>query len=760
MTIRRGGLIVLVLLAVIALAGWLGWQLALARLTALGIHDLEVKGTDLSTDRLAFRSLAFNYRNDGQDIQVHLEQPEVKLDWSDLQVEAVTVKGARLQGKARGGTEPQPGKEPPESSVSSRPADLALPEQWPFWVPRQLAIDEFSADLPCRAGECRFGGQLGLVRQADSVALSIELSMSPGWANAVDVTSGGDRQPLRVSGNLKVATGIALTGATRGELTVNGLKPWLSQWLEGVPPRLLPFSARLELSPTGSASTTLEHWPVQVKLTTKGGADLALTGRWTFESSDPWQLHVDNGRLTGQLAEWRQSGWVLRRMAADLKLAGTLAADSVALRLLSGSSLRIRHIDPVGQDRMIWVDNLTLDPSGLAISSDLSVNAVAPQISGPVSMDVDQLRYPGLRPQPWSLDGEVAGRFPALTYTGTLGSQSGTAVTAEATWHPDQRLTATAGFTLTSDNRANHLAETLTAWPPSLTMSSGQIDVGADLQWQAGEAPESSARLVAAGASGVYNRMAWEGLTGEVRVMVDGERLQVVSDPLRLDQLNPGLPLGPIRVQAQYQAPLQQVATGKLILDRATAGFAGGILRVAPERWSLAAPPWKVPVIVEDVDLAELLALYPTEGLSGKGTLAGTLPVVINRDGFRVEGGHIHALEPGGTLQLPAQKLRSLGQANAAMELVARAMEDFHYRVLESTIDYAGDGTLLLALHLEGSSPNVDSERPIELNINLEEDIPALLTSLQLSGRVNEAVTKRVRELMERKQQQQTQEQQ
>ena len=39
--------------------------------------------------------------------------------------------------------------------------------------------------------------------------------------------------------------------------------------------------------------------------------------------------------------------------------------------------------------------------------------------------------------------------------------------------------------------------------------------------------------------------------------------------------------------------------------------------------------------------------------------------------------------------------------------------------------------------------------QPVVLNVNLEEDIPALLTSLQLSGRVNEAVTRRVRELLQ-----------
>lgn len=80
---------------------------------------------------------------------------------------------------------------------------------------------------------------------------------------------------------------------------------------------------------------------------------------------------------------------------------------------------------------------------------------------------------------------------------------------------------------------------------------------------------------------------------------------------------------------------------------------------------------------------------------------------------------------------------------------MTRAMEDFHYEMLESGISYSEDGTLVLDLQLRGSSPRVDSDRPVVLNINLQEDIPALLTSLQLSGRVNDAVTERVRERLQ-----------
>jgi hypothetical protein len=89
-----------------------------------------------------------------------------------------------------------------------------------------------------------------------------------------------------------------------------------------------------------------------------------------------------------------------------------------------------------------------------------------------------------------------------------------------------------------------------------------------------------------------------------------------------------------------------------------------------------------------------------------------------------------------------------LGRSQA-MELVVQALQNFHYSVLDSTIDYDSKGRLVLGLKLEGQNPEVRGGQPVVLNINLEEDIPALLTSLQLSGRVNEAVTERVRERLQ-----------
>jgi hypothetical protein len=117
----------------------------------------------------------------------------------------------------------------------------------------------------------------------------------------------------------------------------------------------------------------------------------------------------------------------------------------------------------------------------------------------------------------------------------------------------------------------------------------------------------------------------------------------------------------------------------------------------------------------------------------------------------RVERGRLVALEPGGQLQLSAERLRALGQKNQTMELVSKALENFRYSALSSDIDYDENGTLILGLHLKGNSPEVGDGRAVVLNINLEENIPALLTSLQLSGRVTDAVAERVKKLLKKR---------
>lgn len=86
------------------------------------------------------------------------------------------------------------------------------------------------------------------------------------------------------------------------------------------------------------------------------------------------------------------------------------------------------------------------------------------------------------------------------------------------------------------------------------------------------------------------------------------------------------------------------------------------------------------------------------------------------------------------------------------MKLVADALDDFHYEVLRSGVDYREDGTLMLSLRLEGRNPDIEKGRAFNFGINLEENIPQLLTSLQLTDRVSDTIQRRVQERLRRDQ--------
>jgi len=115
-----------------------------------------------------------------------------------------------------------------------------------------------------------------------------------------------------------------------------------------------------------------------------------------------------------------------------------------------------------------------------------------------------------------------------------------------------------------------------------------------------------------------------------------------------------------------------------------------------------------------------------------------------------VENGQLAARAPGGVLRFVSPRLQAMAQANPGMNLVTEALENFHYRHLSSSVGYDERGTLNLGLRLEGRNPDLEGGRPINFNINLEEDIPALLTSLQLSDRVNRTIQQRVQQRLQR----------
>jgi len=372
------------------------------------------------------------------------------------------------------------------------------------------------------------------------------------------------------------------------------------------------------------------------------------------------------------------------------------------------------------------------------------------RVSGGVRLTISEIRHAALKPQRWDFNGEATGTLADIRLEGQLRSEEG--LVADVILHTavdgrinDGRLSIRIG----AEQAATVLRRTLADWPEFMELSEGSLDLQARVQLRPDAPMVLHGRLDLDNVSALIDRTALSGASGHLLFSLEGEQLTARLREVNIGQINSGIGIGPVQLLADYRAPRDDLLAGALDIQQATAEFLDGQVRVAPGTLDLGHRPLQVPLAAYELSLERLLEVYPAQGFAGTGRISGQIPLAIGEHGLTVEDGHVQALSPGGRLRLPAERLQGMLGTSAASELVTRALQNFHYSVLNSTIDYDESGKLTLGLRLEGNNPEVGRGQPVALNINLEEDIPALLTSLQLSGRVNEAVAERVRERLE-----------
>lgn len=465
-----------------------------------------------------------------------------------------------------------------------------------------------------------------------------------------------------------------------------------------------------------------------------------------------WSFLLQQGKIELALPDINAEGWSLSGLRADVRTAVEADNRVATVYFRPGSRLYAKQMVQTTSESPLNLSGVQVDLSGVKLSVKLKGAGPLSErvtVSGDVVITLDTLGHPLLQPQGWRFAGTLNSSPSDLRVWGQAQSEAGLLADLEVRRVASEFIAARIDATAKGQKGGDALAGTLSGWPKSVILSSGRIIAGLTLRKQGDRPVEMDGQLHFERVAGVVDRTAVSGLNGFLKVSLEEQMLVARARDVTIDQINPGIAIGPVQVLAEYRAPRANPLAGKLDIQQATAGFLGGRMRVAPGTLDFVGNDLLIPIGLYDISLSKLLQVYPTEGLEGTGQLTGRIPVRISDQGIKVRGGELSARAPGGLLKLPADRLQGMLGGNQAMDLVVRALQNFHYSVLDSTIDYDNRGTLTLDLRLEGENPDVRGGQPVVLNINLEEDIPALLTSLQLSGRVNEAVTERVRERLQ-----------
>jgi len=225
----------------------------------------------------------------------------------------------------------------------------------------------------------------------------------------------------------------------------------------------------------------------------------------------------------------------------------------------------------------------------------------------------------------------------------------------------------------------------------------------------------------------------------------NNEQLHVNNAQLYIGSVQQGFTLGPVTAEFGAQIPFDNPKQSTLNLTSHSIKGLGGSISIPNQSYSMANK-FALPVVFEEVSLGELMRQYPSNKVSIDGNVSGTIPVHWDSNQFTVDRGYLNALAPGGHLQVDSSALVSVAGNNPSLQTLAGVLSNFYYQQLSTVIDYDKNGKLTLAVKLKGSNPEVENGRPVELNVNLEEDLPALMKGLTLSNSLNEAIRKRVQQ--------------
>src|SRR5690606_2824651 len=513
--------------------------------------------------------------------------------------------------------------------------------------------------------------------------------------------------------------------------------PWPGLTLEGVTAR-----AALNVQVADDRLRVTAREPGVVQLAGRGWADdvraegleirvhpdaTPLLSAGVADGAIAWEHHL-SASVPAFAAEVGQTPWRLTGEAEELQLelagdAGGVAGGRVAL---GGGAVHVPAYD--------------LRLSGIAAEAHLSGPRLDPERSVPVS--IAAVAHGGTPAWfgPLRLQGSVQPRDGQIAFDATATQAGGAVELRVQGQHDPAGGTGRARLHLPPIELAPARLQVgqLSPWLGDFVRdASGQLALDGSVAWGAGERPRADLELLVQGLGFGAGPARFEQVNGVIAL--DG--LVPPSTPpgqqLAVGLVDVGLPL----INGLVTFDLEP---GELLVEQLRWQFAEGRIRAAPFTVGSAQMGFSTTLEAERLQLDEIFALAQLEGLSGEGTVHGTLPITVSGAEAVIEGGELVSDGPGWVRYRPDQAPAALQAGGENVNLLLQALENFRYEQLRLTIDGRTDGEMDVGLHIAGANPDLLGGHPIEFNLNLEGALAAILRASLASYQIPEAIRRQM----------------
>lgn len=261
----------------------------------------------------------------------------------------------------------------------------------------------------------------------------------------------------------------------------------------------------------------------------------------------------------------------------------------------------------------------------------------------------------------------------------------------------------------------------------------GRVDGSGRIDWNAqgitSTGQFTTASLDFAAAFGPVN-----GMAGTIRFTDLMGMVTAPDQTITVAEINPGIPVenGVIRY-ALEEGNVFAFHSGKW-------PFVGGTLELRPVRMTLGADETRRYVfVIEGLDAARFLERMEMANLSATGTFDGTLPVVFDKAGGRVEEGFLQSRAPGGNLSYVGAL--SYEDMSAITNFAFDALKSLDYKNMTIGMDGALEGEIVTRVRIDGvsqgeaASKNILTRKlaslPVRFNVNIRAPFYQLLSSLK-----------------------------
>lgn len=278
-------------------------------------------------------------------------------------------------------------------------------------------------------------------------------------------------------------------------------------------------------------------------------------------------------------------------------------------------------------------------------------------------------------------------------------------------------------------------------FPAHLTQ--GEASAIATLEWQFTENQElvfsGPAQLKLEKLSGYLNETYFVGLSSEVNAFFTNPLGLISQDKIKATVaiIDPGIALEQVSWDYGFDT-----STGNFILANLESEVLGGAIEIPEFNYDNNSKENRFNIVLNGLDLEEIVSLANYPNLKVDGLISGYLPLLIAGDSLIINEGLVSTLKPGGIIQYAPEE--EFPDPNPSLKLLNEALSNYQYETMDTEIYYMENGDLRMEVQLAGVNPDMNGGQPINLNINITDNIPTLLKSLRASRIITDALEKEI----------------